>query len=205
MGEEHTTTVVQRYLDELGGDTPADPAIRALLDRAVRRLHELCAALLYRSYPRLTRTPLNLQTDELLGAVVERLHKALRQVRPETVRQFFAMASQHMRWELNEMARRLDERPAIVELRDGLVAAPASSDSGLTPDARRMLVAIEQLPEEEREAFELVRIQGMSQDEAGRVVGVSGATINRRLSRSRQRLAAALGDLYPDEEDPPEE
>ena len=49
MDEEHTTAVVQRYLDELGGDTPAESAVRALLDRAVRRLHELCAALLHRS------------------------------------------------------------------------------------------------------------------------------------------------------------
>ena len=73
MDEEHTTAVVQRYLDELRGDAPAESAVRALLDRAVRRLHELCAALLYRSYPRLTRPPLNLQADELLGAVVERL------------------------------------------------------------------------------------------------------------------------------------
>src|SRR3954452_14944853 len=119
MDEEHTTVVVQRYLDELAGGSPAEPVVRALLDRAVRRLHQLCAALLYRSYPRLTRPPLNLQADEMLGALVERLLKALREVRPGTVRQFFALAGQHMRWELNDLARRLDEQPAAVELRDG--------------------------------------------------------------------------------------
>ena len=52
--------------------------------------------------------PLNLQAEEMLSAVVERLLKALREARPATVRQFFALASQHMRWELNDMARRLD-------------------------------------------------------------------------------------------------
>src|SRR5262245_49397785 len=149
MHEEHTTVIVQRYLDELGGAGQAESAVRALLDRAVRRLHELCAALLHRSYPRLTRPPLNLQADELLGAVVERLLKALREVRPGTVRQLFALASQHMRWELNEMARRLDEQPAVVELHDGLVPAPASSDSGLTPGSRRMLAVIANLQERE--------------------------------------------------------
>src|SRR6516165_8936007 len=55
MNEEHTTAAVQRYLDELAGDSPAEPAVRALLGRAVRRLHQLCAALLYKGYPRLTR------------------------------------------------------------------------------------------------------------------------------------------------------
>jgi len=204
MGDERTTVVVQGYLDELAGDRTTEPVIRALLEQAVHRLHELCAALLHRSYPRLTRPPLNLQVEEMLGAVVERLLKALREIRPETVRQFFALASQHMRWELNEMARRLDEQPTAAELREGLVSAPASSDSQLTADVRRMLGAIERLPEGEREAFELVRIQGMSQAEAARVLGVSVMTVNRRLSRGLQLLAAALGDLYSDEEDPAE-
>jgi RNA polymerase sigma factor (sigma-70 family) len=201
MDEERTTAVVQGYLDELAGDRPAEPVIRALLERAVHRLHELCASLLHRSYPRLTRPPLNLQVEEMLGAVVERLLKALREIRPGTVRQFFALASQHMRWELNEMARRLDEQPTAAELREGLVPAPASSDSQLTADVRRMLEAIERLPEGEREAFELVRIQGISQAEAARLLEVSGATVNRRLSRGLQLLAAELGDLYPDDED----
>jgi hypothetical protein len=116
MGED-TTAVVQRYLDALAGDSPAEPIVRALLDQAVRRLHLLCATLLHRSYPRQTHPRVNLQAEELLGAVTERLLKALREVRPQTVRQFFALANQHMRWELNGLARRLDEQPAEVTRR----------------------------------------------------------------------------------------
>jgi RNA polymerase sigma factor (sigma-70 family) len=198
VDEEHTTIVVQRYLDELGGDSPSEPVVRALLDRAVRRLSQLSAALLHRSYPRLTRPPLNLQVDEMLSAVVERLIKALREARPTSVRQFFALAAQHMRWELNDMARRLDEEPAAVELYEGAVPATYSSDSGLTPDARRILSTIERLPEEEREVFDLVRIQGMSQAEAARVLNVSPMTVNRRLNRCMERLAETLEDLRPD-------
>ena len=202
MSEEHTTAVVQRYLDELGGDSPAEPIVRALLDRAVRRLHLLCATLLHRSYPRLTQPPLNLQADELLGAVAERLLKALREARPRTVRQFFALANQHMRWELNDLARRLDDQPAAVELREGLVPAPASSGSGLSPDGLRMLRAIDELPEDEREVFDLVRIQGMTQAEAAQLLGVSAVTVKRRLNRGLRLLTERLADLRPGEEPP---
>ena len=204
MDEERTTVAVQRFLDQLAGDEPAEPIVRALLDRAIHRLHQLCSTLLYRSYPRLTRPPLNLQADEMLSAVVERLLKAMREARPGTVRQFFALATQHMRWELNDMARRLDERPAAVELCEGLAHAPANSDSGLSIDGRRMLQAIDSLPDTEREAFDLVRIQGMSQTEAAQVLGVSPMTVYRRLRRGLHLLSESLEDLAPggDESDP---
>jgi RNA polymerase sigma-70 factor (ECF subfamily) len=197
MNEEHTTAVVQRYLDEMAEDSTAEPIVRDLLDRAVRRLHLLCATLLYRSYPRLTQPPMNMQTDELLGAVAERLLKALREARPRTVRQLFALANQHMRWELNDLARRLDNQPAVVELCEGIVPAPVCSGSGLSPDGHRMLQAIGELPEDEREAFDLVRVQGMTHAEAAEVLGVSVATVKRRLARGLRLLAEQLADLRP--------
>ena len=202
MSEDQTTAVVQRYLDELAGDSPAEPIVRDLLDRAVRRLHLLCATLLHRSYPRLARPPWNVQADELLGAVEERLLMALREAPSRTVRQLFALANQHMRWELNDLARRLDEQPAAVELCEGLVPAPASSASGLSPDGLRMLRAIDELPEDEREVFDLVRIQGMTQAEAAQLLGVSTVAVKRRLSRGLQLLAEQLAVLRPGEGPP---
>jgi RNA polymerase sigma-70 factor (ECF subfamily) len=195
MSEGHTTEAVQRYLDAMAGDAPAEPVVRALLDQSARRLQLLCGNLLFRGYPRLTRPPLNLQPDEVLGGVVERLLKALRAVRPQTVRQFFALANQHIRWELNDLARRLDEEPPAAEVREGLVPAPESSGSALTPDARRMLQAIDGLPDDEREVFSLVRIQGLSHTEAAELLDVSVKTVQRRLNRALLLLAKALADL----------
>jgi RNA polymerase sigma-70 factor (ECF subfamily) len=85
-----------------------------------------------------------------------------------------------------------------VELCEGLATSPASSDSVLTPDSRRMLAEIDSLPEGEREAFDLVRIQGLTQAEAAEVLGVSAATVNRRLNRGLQLLLEALSDLRPE-------
>jgi RNA polymerase sigma-70 factor (ECF subfamily) len=114
------------------------------------------------------------------------------------VRRFFALANQHMRWQLNDLARRLDERPAAAAVADsGVAASPASTASVLSPDGVRMLEAIDGLPEDEREVFDLVGIQGLTHAEAAAVVGVSEKTVQRRLNRARLLLAERLADLRP--------
>jgi RNA polymerase sigma-70 factor (ECF subfamily) len=198
MNEEATTAVIQRYLDALPGDGPAESVVRELLERAVGRLRMLCATMLYKSYPRLTRPPLNLEADELLGGVVAGLLTALRKTCPPTVRRFFALANQHMRWQLNDLARRLDERAAAAALAEsGVAAPPVSTASSLSPDWRRMLEVIEGLPEDEREVFDLVGIQELTHAEAAKVIGVSEKTVQRRLNRARLLLAERLADLRP--------
>jgi RNA polymerase sigma-70 factor (ECF subfamily) len=107
-----------------------------------------------------------------------------------------------MRWELNDLARRLDEQPAAVELREGFVPAPASSGSGISSDGRRMLDAIDNLPDDEREVFGLVRLQGLTKAEAALVLDVSAKTVQRRLNRARMLLSEELDDLRPKEEPP---
>jgi RNA polymerase sigma-70 factor (ECF subfamily) len=136
----------------------------------------------------------------MLGAVVERLLKALREARPTSVRQFFSLAAQHTRWELNDLARRLDGESRTGETADDLIPAPASSDSGLSPDCRRMIEVIEALPEEEREVFDLVRIQGLTQVEAAEILGTAVKTVKRRLDRGLRLLTERLGDLCPNDD-----
>jgi RNA polymerase sigma factor (sigma-70 family) len=194
MSEEHTTAVVQRYLVELDGDSPREPIVRAMLERSVRRLQLLCATLLCRSYPRLA---LNVQSDELLGAVAERLLKALREARPRTVRELFALADLHLRWELNDLSRRLDLQPAAIALREELVPSPPGNTTSLSANGRRMLRAIDELPDGAREVFDLVRMQGMPRVEVAQLLGVSTATVKRRLSRGVRLLTEQLADLRP--------
>jgi RNA polymerase sigma-70 factor (ECF subfamily) len=200
MEEDHTTVVMQRHLcrlAQLDGDTPAEPIIGAVIDSSVSRLHLLCRTLLARSYPRLAHPPLNLRPEELLSAVVDRLLHALREVRPTNVRQFFALANRHMRWELNDLARRLDKETAAVELNEAWVESPASDDSELSPNAHRILDAVERLPDDEREAFDLIRIQNLTQPEAAEILGVSESTLRRRLLRGLLLLTQQLSDLDP--------
>jgi len=200
MNDEPTTLAVQRYLDELAGvtgDALAEPLIRLLIGRSVDRLHLLCSTLLLRSYPRLAKPPLNLEPDEMLSSVVDRLLKALREIRPSTVRQFFALANRHMRWELNDLARRLDKETPVLALPEPGIASPETSGSQLSPNTLLILEAIEGLPDEDREVFDLVRIQGLSQVEAAEMLDVSPKTVQRRLNHCVLLLTEKLSDLEP--------
>jgi RNA polymerase sigma-70 factor (ECF subfamily) len=60
MAEETTTVVIQRYLDELAAGAPTDAVVRALLDRAVRRLHHAP-----KTVKRLLLRGLRLRTEQL--------------------------------------------------------------------------------------------------------------------------------------------
>jgi Sigma-70, region 4 len=153
-----------------------------------------------------TRTPLNVAAPLVAGALLGRLAASVRLAAPvqakdkppasaeldHIVRQVFGLANQYMRWEFDDLARRLNEQPVAAELRDGLMPARASSASGLTPDGRRMLPAIDELPEDERDVFDPLRIQGMKQAEAAQALDVSAVTVKRRLSRFVERMLTVV-------------
>jgi len=57
---------------------------------------------------------------------------------------------------------------------------------------------VEALPEEEREVFDLLWYQELTQAEAAGVLGVSGSTVKPRWVAARLRLLQALGEGWPD-------
>jgi RNA polymerase sigma-70 factor (ECF subfamily) len=102
-----------------------------------------------------------------------------------------------MRWELNDLARRLDEQSGAAELREELVPSPASSVSGLTADGLLMLRAIDTLFEDQWEVFDLVGIQGLTQVEAAELLVVRAVSVKRRLSRDVWLLTDQPAELRP--------
>ena len=85
-----------------------------------------------------------------------------------------------------------------VELSRSAVAAPMDSNPSVAnANTLHILQAIEDLPEEEREVFNLVRIQGLNQSEAAEVIGVSSKTVQRRLTRSLLHLKGRLSSMVP--------
>lgn len=70
-------------------------------------------------------------------------------------------------------------------------------------DELRLLLGemIEELPDDEREAFTLVHVLGYSREEASSIVDCPASTLRSRVSRACSRLADALIDAgYTSEE-----
>jgi RNA polymerase sigma factor (sigma-70 family) len=59
-------------------------------------------------------------------------------------------------------------------------------------EARDVLAALEQLPEEQKSLLLLIGVEDFSYEEAARVVGVPIGTVMSRLSRARQRLRSIV-------------
>lgn len=194
-----TELAVQRWLNRLRVSNHANAMgiVRELISVSADRLRTLCQSILSRDYPRLRKGPLNLRPEELLSAVVERLMRAMQSVRPVHFRQFFALAVMHIRWELNEQVRKLKRHEYELLESDAKAQTPAESSERPSPMTRRILRAINALSQKEREVFELVRLQGMTQVNAAEILGVSVKTVQRRLGRVLPCLSARLRDLNP--------
>lgn len=57
--------------------------------------------------------------------------------------------------------------------------------------------AIKDLPERQREAFVLKRIQGLSYEQAGKEMGVSPRTVEHQVKTATTKLRRALRPLRP--------
>ncbi len=97
---------------------------------------------------------------------------------------------------LNALKRR---RPLLTDF-----SVPASHPADLRGPAegleqaelfRRLDTALAVLPFEQRSAFVLAELEGLSLEEVGRIEAVPVGTVKSRLGRARERLRAALADL----------
>jgi RNA polymerase sigma-70 factor (ECF subfamily) len=194
---------IQSCIDRIrSGD---ESARDELLAHASERLTRLTRKML-RDFPGVHRWE---QTDDVLQNAVLRLCRALGAVQPPTVADFFRLAAAQIRRELLDLARRyygaegLGAHHASIAGADQSLAAAGPDPRDTTHDPSRLAAwtdfhrEVESLPAEEREAFDLLFYQGLSQAEAAVVLDVSERTIKRRWQAARLRLVQALGGKSP--------
>jgi RNA polymerase sigma-70 factor (ECF subfamily) len=198
------TVQIQGYLDRLRG---GDEAARGeLLNLACERLRRLTQQMI-KGYPNVHRWE---QTDDVLQNALLRLQRTLRQVPIETPRDFFRLAALELRRELLDLARHYYGPQGAGAHHHSQSNSPAESGPAATPadpaDATHEPVRlaswsafheqIAALPDNEREVFELVWYQGLTQVEAAQLLHVDVRTIKRRWLSARMTLQDALqGDL----------
>jgi RNA polymerase sigma factor (sigma-70 family) len=200
------TLRVQACLDRLRG---GDESVRAeLLACACERLRKLARTML-KGYPNVRRWE---QTDDVLQNAALRLHRTLGQLPVETARDFFRLAALNIRRELLDLAKH--HYGPLGHGAHHATRGPGDTASGEAPGAEApadlsrepsRLAAwgefherIGALPDEEREVFDLLWYQGLSQAEAADLLGVSERTVKRRWQSARLKLHDALGGEVPE-------
>ncbi|MBY0460950.1 MAG: sigma-70 family RNA polymerase sigma factor [Gemmataceae bacterium] len=185
-----TTAEIQSALDHfLAGDQAAKAE---LVNRAGDRLMILARKLLrgFGSGP-----------DETAAVVSEaylKLHKALDEVRPTTVRQFFGLASLQMRRVLLDLVRATKRGGRVVHEGSGQFETPDSADGPSQSDlVTDLYTAIDTLDDDLKEVVMLLYFQGLTQAEAGELLGVHEDTVKRRWAKARVILAGKLAAFDP--------
>lgn len=98
-----------------------------------------------------------------------------------------------MRNTLVSQRRAQSRRPQTMPLFDDLSAAGRAADDPIeTVQNRQVYGAIQELPEEFRDALVAVDIAGLSYGEAASLIGVPEGTLTSRLFRARDRVARRL-------------
>ena len=192
---EGSNAELQRLIDlALDGDGSAR---EALLAHACDRLLRLTRKM-FHWHADLRRWE---QTDDVFQNAMIRLHRALAEVKVESVRHFFNLAAVQVRRELLDLAKH-HFGPEGCGAKHHTDGQPADDQGGALhgraeePDDlegwSEFHARVEKLPEDEREVVNALYYGGLTQVEAARALGVPHRTLKRRWHSARLKLYEAL-------------
>jgi len=191
------TTQLRGWVERIrAGDLSAR---KEMLRATYARLERLARKML-RRFPAVGRWE---ETGDLLHNAVPRLLRALREVEPTSVRDFFGLAAEQMRRELLDLARCYRTRqvygPSHAAGPDGsdpTVPAPEPPDAAEDADELEKWCAfheaVERLPVEKREVVGLIYYHGWTQSEVAEHLGVAKRTVQRHWAAAMLTLHALL-------------
>jgi RNA polymerase sigma-70 factor (ECF subfamily) len=172
-----------------------------MLQAAHARLERLARKML-RRFPTVGRWE---GSDDLLQNALLRLLRALQDVEPTSVRDFFGLAAEQMRRELLDLARRYRSRrvsgPSHAAHPDGGnsgVPVPEPADEGDADELDKWCAfheAVERLPAEQCAVVGLIYYQGWTQAETAEHLGLSKRTVQRHWTAAMLTLHTRLKDL----------
>lgn len=207
VDKEGRTETLQPILNRLNaGD---EKAIDDLFEHAMERMRWMARKRLH-SNPLIQ---IKEQTDDILQGVALRMLRALKAVKPPTIRDLLNLTATQIRREMIDLYRHHYGKegdaahhapdPGKPDSQGNVrpwVEAKADSEPGPSSQAREKELdeQVQSLPEEEREVFNLLFYLGMSQQEVAQQLGVSVPTVKRRWRKARLLLHDVLRDAAED-------
>ena len=176
-----------------------------LIEISFERMKRLASRML-KQFPVVRRWE---ETDDVLQQSAVRLWKALGDVKLESPRHFFNLASIQVRRELIDMSRRFtgvqgenrNLESIAADATDHPAIAEGQSDTyegGRLASWSEFHESVERLDDEYQEVFQLIWYQGLSQDQVASLIHVPQRTVSRRWQKARRELCRLLGDQLPD-------
>jgi RNA polymerase sigma-70 factor (ECF subfamily) len=198
-GSSLHTTQLRRWVERLrAGDLSAR---EEMLRATYARLERLARKML-RRFPAVGRWE---ETGDLLQNALLRLLRALQDIAPTSVRDFFGLAAEQMRRELLDLARRYQARPvqgpshaAHRGQSNSGVSAPDPPAAVEDPDLEKWCAfheAVERLPSQQREVVGLIYYHGWTQAEVAEHLDHSKRTVQRYWAAAMLTLHKRLKDL----------
>ncbi len=187
------------------GDTAAREQVMAHFSQQIQwHAHKML-----KGFPALKRW---VQTEDVFQSAMMRLLRALEDVCPSSPDHFLRLASLQIRRELIDLARHhygpegsgAHHATNFQPKTDESHAQPAYEAGELTSEPSRLAAwaefheQIQSLPEEERQVFDLLWYQGLTQHEAAALLGLSERTLKRRWQSARLRLHEKMQDRLPE-------
>jgi len=175
-----------------------------LFNAVASRLEHLAHKMLKR-FPAVARWE---ETDDVLQNSLVRLLRALREIKPNSTREFFGLAAIQIRRELLDMARRYQGAHGLGRRQATSLQDRASDSSpGVDPTDlnssddlelwARLHESVERLPALEREVFSLIFYHGWKQADIGALLQIDERTVRRRWTTASDMLNESMGGRLP--------
>ena len=147
------------------------------------------------------------QTDDVFQNAMLRLHRALESAELQSVRHFLNLATVQIRRELIDLGRKhfgphgigrnhhTDRQPG--DERGGTLHRLETRPTDLE-EWTEFHERVQLLPDDEREVFDLLYYEGVSQEEAADLLGCSVRTVRRRWQDAKLLLHGGVNDGSPE-------
>ncbi len=180
MSEGKTTILVESWLKPLQNpdSDQGRQARNELIEHSHRRMKAMCHKMFFSSL----KSSGVVDWEDVYQEAALKLWKALADAKPDSVRQYFGLATKKIQEVSKDMCRKY-----VRDLPE-LTAADASHSPVTAAMWTEFHEKVKALDDDLRETFELLWYHGLTQKEAAAILEVDESTVKRRYGRAKEKM-----------------